>query len=52
MLRNLDHIREQGIRHFIKLENTRWQCAACGSLLCMHRPNCLNCGAKNKKDFT
>jgi hypothetical protein len=46
MIENLDHIKAYGIRHFIKSEKKRWACPACGSLLCVHKPQCLHCGHK------
>lgn len=44
MLENLLQIEEVGIRQFIRNENVRWRCSACGELICVHRPACLNCG--------
>ena len=44
MIENLVQIEELGIRQFVKNENTRWLCATCGELVCVHRPNCLSCG--------
>jgi hypothetical protein len=44
MLENLQFIREKGIRAFVACEQKRWTCKKCGSIVCVHRPNCLNCG--------
>lgn len=48
MLENLEFIKTQGIRAFVRQEKTRWLCPACGSLLCVHRDHCLACGAKRR----
>ena len=45
MLENLAFIKTKGIRRFVTQEKIRWTCRACGSLLCVHRENCLVCGA-------
>jgi hypothetical protein len=44
MLDNLGQIEELGIRQFVRNENARWACPTCGELICVHRPQCLNCG--------
>ena len=44
MIDNLQMIREVGIRRFIQNEKTKWTCAECGNLICVHRPACLTCG--------
>jgi membrane protease subunit (stomatin/prohibitin family) len=44
MLHNLENIRRNGIRSFVKSEKSRWACPECGSTLSVHRINCLNCG--------
>jgi hypothetical protein len=46
MLDNLAYIKEFGIRKFVKKETERWTCPQCGILLCVHKPQCLNCGFK------
>ena len=49
MMENLGQIEREGIRKFVKSENTRWACPTCGELLCVHRPACLNCGTPRKE---
>jgi hypothetical protein len=49
MLENLQAIETQGINNFIELEKAKWTCLQCGSLLCVHREACQNCGNENKK---
>ena len=46
MIKNLDNIKEKGIRQFVKEEKEKWKCQDCGSILCVHRDFCLNCEAK------
>jgi hypothetical protein len=52
MIENLGQIELLGIRKFVKNENTRWACPDCGELLCVHRPDCLNCGMKRDVQHT
>ncbi len=44
MRENLDQIRREGIRAFVRRENERWRCSSCGTTLCVHRPDCPCCG--------
>ncbi len=44
MLENLENIKVSGIDEFIKNEEIRWTCKSCGSLICVHKNSCLNCG--------
>ena len=44
MLDNLNAIRDFGVRSLIRQEKKKWACPACGSLVSVHRPHCLNCG--------
>ncbi len=44
MIENLEQIERVGIRQFVRNENMRWTCTACGSIVSVHRPNCLECG--------
>lgn len=48
MIENLNQIEKMGIRRFVSNENSRWACHVCGELICVHRPECLNCGTKRK----
>lgn len=47
-IKNLENIAKNGLKVFKETENKKWTCAHCGSLLCVHRNECLKCGAKNK----
>jgi hypothetical protein len=44
VLANLERIQAVGVRRFIAEEATRWSCPECGFRLCMHKPQCINCG--------
>ncbi|MFA6391358.1 MAG: DUF3795 domain-containing protein [Patescibacteria group bacterium] len=46
MLENLQYIQEKGIQKFMVKEEKRWTCKKCHSIVCVHRPNCLDCGAQ------
>jgi hypothetical protein len=41
---NLNSIQENGIDQFVEIEMTKWTCPECGTILCMHKPQCLMCG--------
>jgi hypothetical protein len=44
VIENLTSIKTTGIINFVKNENKKWTCPECGSMLCMHQPQCLFCG--------
>jgi hypothetical protein len=44
MVENLLRIREVGLDAFVAEEKARWACPECGSLLCVHLPECGVCG--------
>jgi hypothetical protein len=44
MLENQARIRDGGVDAFVEGERARWTCPGCGSLLCVHRPDCVECG--------
>jgi hypothetical protein len=44
VLENLQAIKSGGIRKFVKSERNKWACINCGSLICMHKKDCLACG--------
>jgi len=41
---NLERIKAMGVEPFLAEEAIKWSCSECGSLLCMHKPQCLDCG--------
>jgi len=47
MIENLEKIRDIGIREFFRYEKKRWTCS-CGSVVCVHKHICQNCGKKIK----
>ena len=44
MLDNLDDMKRLGPAKFVIQEQARWLCKQCGEQLCVHRPQCQNCG--------
>jgi hypothetical protein len=42
-IENLTMIKEKGIDSFLEFESNRRTCQNCGSVLCVHRDNCLAC---------
>jgi hypothetical protein len=50
MIGNLMHIKKLGIRHFIRNEKDRWTCPECGQLICVHKPQCLYCRHKWRRN--
>ena len=44
---NFNQIKMTGVLDFIEKAEEKWTCGNCGQLVCMHRSNCLNCGALN-----
>ncbi len=43
MIENLETIREIGVGKFVIREKKRWTCPECGSLICVHKEDCLVC---------
>jgi ribosomal protein S27AE len=43
-IENLQIIKEKGIDNFLVFETNRRTCSNCGSILSVHRDNCLQCG--------
>lgn len=43
MLENLENIKKLGVRQFITNQKERWACVQCGTILCVHKPQCLSC---------
>jgi Protein of unknown function (DUF3795) len=44
VIENLVRIKTVGIKYFVAEETAKWSCPDCGTLLCMHKPQCVNCG--------
>jgi hypothetical protein len=49
MTENLEAIKKNGIKEFIKTEKKRWACPKCKATICVHKDYCLNCNTQNKK---
>ena len=44
VVENLDRIKAVGLDRFISEQEQNWSCSNCGEVLCMHKPECGNCG--------
>ncbi|MCK9580191.1 MAG: DUF3795 domain-containing protein [Methanoregula sp.] len=44
MIDNLEAIRKDGIREFVRTERERWTCTACGGTIDVHHGKCSDCG--------
>ena len=42
-IENLEYIKKYGIRKFLKKEEEKWKCPACGGTICVHKKYCLVC---------
>jgi hypothetical protein len=42
-IENLTMIKEKGLDQFLTFESNRRTCIKCGSVLCVHRDNCIKC---------
>ncbi|MGD0080764.1 MAG: DUF3795 domain-containing protein [Methanoregula sp.] len=49
MLENLDAIRQNGTRMFIRAEEGRWICRACGGTIDVHHGCCSKCGKERER---
>ena len=47
MIADLKAIEKVGIKEFLEMQRTKWQCRNCGKLLTVHGNFCLHCGAGN-----
>lgn len=49
MLNNLEYIQKNGIRKFVENERKKWKCKNCGSVISVHKKECISCGNIYKK---
>lgn len=47
LIENLRTIENIGIDKFLENENIKWECKKCGSVLCVHRNECILCKTIN-----
>lgn len=50
LLRNLVTISETGMESFLANEVRKWSCPKCGSIVSIHRENCMKCGIDLNKE--
>jgi hypothetical protein len=48
MIANLEVIRKQGIRAFVRTERKRWTCQSCGGTIDVHHGKCADCGKERE----
>ncbi|MDP3397251.1 MAG: DUF3795 domain-containing protein [Methanoregula sp.] len=48
MIANLEAIRKEGIRAFVKTERERWTCKACRGTIDVHHGKCAICGKERE----
>lgn len=53
MIENLDYIRANGVEKFLEIQQDKWKCSKCDSMICCHNGLCMHCNLdtflKNKK---
>ena len=49
MIDNLEAIRKNGIRAFVKMERERWTCTTCGGTIDVHHGKCADCGKERER---
>ncbi|MHA3963070.1 MAG: DUF3795 domain-containing protein [Candidatus Thorarchaeota archaeon SMTZ1-45] len=42
-IENLENIRDNGVRKFLKQQRTRYRCPECGGTICVHTNRCYSC---------
>lgn len=43
MIENLNYIKSNGVKQFLKHEQERWKCSNCGGTICVHNKKCYSC---------
>jgi len=44
MIENLEFIKENGIKLFLRQQEEKYKCPECGGVICVHNNKCYNCG--------
>ena len=44
MIENLEYIRDNGMKGFLKSQKEKYKCQNCHSLICVHNCKCYSCG--------
>jgi hypothetical protein len=52
MIKNLRYVQTNGIKKFLKNEQEKWKCPACGVIICVHNKTCYDCRQIQKKSCT
>jgi len=51
LIRNLETIKETGMTNYLEKEVRKWSCPNCGSVVSVHRDNCIKCNFDLKKEI-
>ena len=43
MIKNLEYIKNVGIKPFLETQEEQWKCPQCGEVICCHNGLCFNC---------
>lgn len=43
LIKNLENIKNLGVKKFLINEKKKWTCSNCGSTICIHKGYCTNC---------
>ncbi len=49
-IENLRHIRDKGIKSFLKAEEAKWKCPKCGGVVSCHNGLCFSCDLDRLKE--
>jgi len=47
MIENLEYIRDNGIKNFLKQQERKYKCSECGGVICIHNGICYSCKPSN-----
>jgi len=48
-LENLRDIKENGMETFLRIQEKKWRCPTCGSVVCCHNGLCFSCDTETLK---
>ena len=49
-IENLEYIKKNGIRKFVRNEKMKWSCSECGGTICVHKGYCYSCGETKQQN--
>jgi len=45
MIKNLEYIRDNGMKKFLRKQEKKYQCPECGGVICVHDRKCYSCNS-------